>query len=287
MQKQIQNEAGLMDALASLYPDSSKTTLRQLIRSGRVRVNGDPASDARRQLLPGDVVEVGGREAPLNLSPKLNVIFEDEHLLVVVKSSGLLTVATKNEKEETAQAHLNSYLKSKGEERVHVVHRLDRECSGVMLFAKSFEVRELLKESFAEHDIDRVYVALIEGMMPEPSGTIRTYLVEEQNYKVRSTESAIRGKLAVTHYRTVKSSPRYSMLEVTLETGRKNQIRVHLSESGHPILGDAAYGNGSDPIGRLALHARVLGFVHPMTGRKMRFESPIPDAFSRLSPEFR
>lgn len=248
-----------------------------------MRVNGAAASNARLALRKGDLVEVAARAVQQHLSPELNLLFEDEHLLVVVKASGLLTVATPTEKRETAQAHLNTYMKSRGEERVHVVHRLDRACSGVMLFAKSFEVRELLKEQFAEHDIDRIYVAIIEGSMPTGSGTIRSFLVEEQNYKVRSTESATLGKLAVTHYRTVKSGPRYSMLEITLETGRKNQIRVHLSEAGHPILGDDAYGSKADPISRLALHARLLGFVHPMTGEKLEFESPLPTSFMSLS----
>ncbi|HXI14259.1 MAG TPA: RluA family pseudouridine synthase [Thermoanaerobaculia bacterium] len=283
MRKQIEQGQRLLDALAELFPDSSRTTNRQLLRSGRVRVNGASASDARQELRKGDLIDVAPRAVQQNLSPELNLLFEDEHLLVVVKASGLLTVATPTEKVETAQAHLNAYMRSQRGERVHVVHRLDRACSGVMLFAKSFDIREMLKEQFAEHDIDRVYVAIIEGSMPAGSGTIRSFLVEEQNYKVRSTESATLGKLAVTHYRTVKSGPRYSMLEITLETGRKNQIRVHLSEAGHPILGDDAYGSKADPISRLALHARLLGFVHPVTGEKLQFESPLPAPFQSLS----
>jgi len=268
-----------------MFPDSSRTTLRQMLRGGRIRVNGEGETDAKRPLRPGDQIEIASRAVQQNLSPKLSLLYEDEHVLVIVKSAGLLSVATPKEREETAQAHLNDYLRSKGEERVHVVHRLDRECSGVMLFAKSFEVRQLLKERFEEHDIERQYVAIIEGAMPKRSGTIRSYLAEEPDYKVRSTTSVMKGKLAVTHYKTVGSSPEYSMLEVTLETGRKNQIRVHFSESGHPIAGDKAYGSRTNPIGRLGLHARILGFAHPVSGRKLRFESPLPDAFGLIAFE--
>jgi 23S rRNA pseudouridine1911/1915/1917 synthase len=204
---------------------------------------------------------------------------------VIVKSAGLLTVSTPNEKEETAQAILNDYLRSKRGERVHVVHRLDRDTSGVMLFAKSFPVREALKETFAAHDIERVYYAIVEGVPAQPAGTIQSHLHEdERTFDVRSVADPARGKLAITHYRTIETAGAHALLEVRLETGRKNQVRVHLFESGTPVVGDSRYGKPSDPLGRLGLHAAVLGFSHPSTGRSMRFTAPLPDSFRKLFP---
>ena len=283
MRKLIDKNEALLDSLAELFPESSRTTLRQMLQSGRIRVNGEIENNARRLLASGDVVDVGKKEAVRHLPRQLAVLHEDEYLIVVIKEHGLLSVSAPGEKEETAQAYLNAYLRTRdGRDRIHVVHRLDRDTSGVMLFAKDFETRQMLKETFAEHDIDRVYVALIEGVMPERRGTIRSNLDEDSTYTVRSVPSP-RGKPAVTHYETMKAGSRYAMMKVTLETGRKNQIRVHFSESGHPVVGDEKYGATTNPIGRLALHAHLLGFRHPHTGKMLTFTAPIPDAFVKLA----
>ncbi|HET7710683.1 MAG TPA: RluA family pseudouridine synthase, partial [Thermoanaerobaculia bacterium] len=210
------------------------------------------------------------------------LLHEDDDVLVVFKSHGLLTVATEREREATVQAYLNRYLADKRGQRVHVVHRLDRETSGILVFAKHLEAREMLKEQFAAHTVDRLYVAIIEGTMPEDSGTIRSHLREMPDLRMKSVDSHPDAKLAVTHYETVVSNAAYSMLEVTLETGRKNQIRAHLSEAGHPILGDRLYGSEVNPIERLALHARRLGFDHPASGKRMAFESAVPGSFRSL-----
>jgi RluA family pseudouridine synthase len=206
-------------------------------------------------------------------------------VIVVIKANGLLTVATEREQEETAQAFLNEYLRQKGGGRVHVVHRLDRETSGVMIFAKNFKTREALKEKFAAHDIDRIYVAVVEGTMEPATGTIQSNLLERPNLRMESVKRHHPdAKLAVTHYRTVEVADPYSLLEVTLETGRKNQIRAHLSEAGHPVVGDAFYGSRVNPLKRLGLHAELLGFMHPVTGKRMRFTAPAPRSFRTLFP---
>jgi RluA family pseudouridine synthase len=272
----------LLERLQVLYPDSSNTTLRKILQSGRVLVNGEVEKDAKRIIDADETVDVAPKTEQQALPPEIALLYEDDAILVVLKSHGLLTVATEREREHTAQAYLNDYLKQKGEGRVHVVHRLDRETSGVLLFAKDFETREALKQRFAAHDIDRVYVAIIEGAMEPAAGTIRSHLRERRDLRMQSVGVHPDAKLAVTHYRTIASADRYSMLEVTLETGRKNQIRAHLSEAGHPIVGDQLYGSTSNPLGRLGLHAKLLGFDHPHSGKRMSFTAPLPKSFRDL-----
>ena len=282
MRTTVTNKSTLLDTLATLYPDSSKTTLRQMLQTGRVRLNGEVEKNARAEVDEGDVIEIAQKSVQVALPPGLSILHEDDDLIVVVKSHGLLTVATEREKETTMQAYLNDYLKQKGEGRIHVVHRLDRETSGVLVFAKNFETREALKEQFAAHDVDRVYVALIQGAIDPPRGTIRSHLRERRDLRMESVREHPDAKLAITHYRTIETKNGYSMLEVTLETGRKNQIRAHLSEAGHPVVGDRLYGSSDNPIGRLGLHAKLLGFDHPKTGKHVVFTAPVPVAFRKL-----
>ena len=282
MRHVVAEPRALLETLARLFPESSKTTLRQMLQSGRVRVNGEVEKNARRELGDGDLLEIAQKSVQPPLPPGLAILHEDGDVLVVLKSHGLLTVATERERETTAQAYLNAYLKAKGEERVHVVHRLDRETSGVLVFAKHFAAREALKEKFAAHDIERVYVAVIEGELDPPRGTFRSHLRERKDLRMESVEAHPDAKLAVTHYRTIETNGRYSLLEIRLETGRKNQIRTHLAEAGHPIVGDRLYGSTVNPLGRLGLHAKLLGFDHPATGKRMVFTAPVPRAFTSL-----
>jgi 23S rRNA pseudouridine1911/1915/1917 synthase len=278
----VREAQSLLDALALLYPESSRTTLRQMLQTSRVRVNGVVEKNARRELVPGDLVEVGQKSVPPPLPEGLAILHEDDDVIVVLKSHGLLTVATERERETTAQAYLNGYLTAKGGERVHVVHRLDRETSGVLVFAKHFAAREALKEKFAAHDIERVYVAVVEGELDPPKGTFRSHLRERKDLRMESVDPHPDAKLAVTHYRTIESNGRFSLLEIRLETGRKNQIRTHLSEVGHPVVGDRLYGSTINPLGRLGLHAKLLGFDHPATGQHMVFTAPLPKGFTAL-----
>jgi 23S rRNA pseudouridine1911/1915/1917 synthase len=276
----VAEQRQLLDALAVMFPESSKTTLRQMLQTGRVRVNGEIEKNARRELEEDDTVDVADKAVHRNLPEGLAILHEDNDVIVVLKAHGLLTVATERERDTTAQAYLNVYLgQKKGEERIQVVHRLDRETSGVLIFAKNAYAREQLKEQFAAHTTERVYIAVVEGRMDPEAGTFSSYLRERRDLKMESVAEHPDAKFAVTHYRTIESNDRYSMLEVTLETGRKNQIRTHLSEAGHPVLGDRMYGSTVNPIGRLALHAKLLGFDHPVTRKHMVFTAPVPKAF--------
>jgi 23S rRNA pseudouridine1911/1915/1917 synthase len=274
----------LLEALQARFPDSSRTTLRQLLQNGRVRVNGAVEKDAKLVIDDDDLLDVGPKPAHRALPPGVSVLHEDDAVIVLLKPNGLLTVATARERENTLQAGLNRYLAGGGKERIHVVHRLDRETSGVLVFAKTFPAREALKEQFAAHTVDRLYIAVVEGTMEPPEGTFRSHLLEGRDLKMRSVAGSAQAeaKLAITHYRTIATKEPYSMLEVTLETGRKNQIRAHLAEAGHPVAGDQFYGATTNPLGRLGLHAKLLGFTHPVTGKRLSFTAPIPRAFRDL-----
>ena len=275
----------LLDALAVMFPESSKTTLRQMLQTARVRVNSEIEKNARRDLEEDDTVDVADKAVHRNLPEGLAILHEDNDVIVVLKAHGLLTVATERERDTTAQAYLNVYLgQKKGEDRIQVVHRLDRETSGVLIFAKNAYAREQLKEQFAAHTTERVYIALVEGQMEPEEGTFRSFLRERRDLKMESVDidNHPEAKYAITHYRTIETNGRYSMLEVTLETGRKNQIRTHLSEAGHPVLGDRMYGSEINPIGRLGLHAKLLGFDHPVTRKHMVFTAPVPKAFREV-----
>lgn len=273
----------LLDVLTDMFPDSSKTTLRQMLQASRVRVNGELEKNAKRMIGPEDAVDVGQKLAGSKaIPPGVTILHEDDDVIVVLKANGILTVATPRERETTVQAYLNAYLKEKHAERIHVVHRLDRETSGVLVFAKNFEARETLKLQFAAHDVDRIYIAAVEGHLEPRQGTFRSMLRERRDLKMESVEGDPDAKPAVTHYRTIGANDRYSLLEITLETGRKNQIRTHLSEAGHPVAGDRLYGSTVNPLGRLGLHAKLLGFDHPTSGKRLVFTAPVPKGFQDL-----
>jgi len=278
----------LLDVLRRRFPAASTTTLRQMLRHDRVRVNGTPERVAKRPITETDRVEVVGRsERPLD--PRVRILFEDRDLIVVDKAAGLLTVPSPVVLHETAESFLNVYAGARpGEQRIHHAHRLDRDSSGVLVFAKSEYVRDRLQELFAAHDLERVYVAIVHGKLRPPVGTFRSLLAEGVDRRVRSVADAKLGKEAVTRYRTTASGRALSVLELTLETGRRHQIRVQLADAGHPVVGDVMYGKarkdqgGEDPLGRLALHATHLAFVHPRTRRRVAFDSAPPAAFREL-----
>jgi len=208
---------------------------------------------------------------------KLEVLAEDDSVIVINKPAGLLTMATDREKTKTAYAMLRAYLNNKRRpEKVFIVHRLDREASGLVVFAKSAESKERLQDQFKDHSAGRRYVAVVEGRVTEDAFTVQSYLAENAAYRVYSTHNQREGKLAVTHIRVLKRSAKTSLVEVRLETGRKHQIRVHLAERGHPIVGDKAYGSEVNSFRRLALHGVQLDFKHPATGKATSFRSPYP-----------
>ena len=224
------------------------------------------------------------KKPPKKYMPKgLNILYEDKDILVVDKAVGLLSIGTEREKEKTAYSLLNEYVKKgnvKSKNRVFIVHRLDRDTSGVLVFAKSEKNKHFLQENWKE--FAKSYFAVVHGKLQEKEGIIRSYLTENKAYKVYSTKDKNKGKFSETAYKVVKESGKYSLLEIQLLTGRKNQIRVHLAEVGHPVLGDRMYGKQEKKIKRLGLHAASLSLIHPFRKEQMTFEAELPFFFKSL-----
>lgn len=218
---------------------------------------------------------------PFRHRPKgLTILYEDQDILVVDKSAGLLTVKAMYEKENTAHNILTTYIRKgsfKSTKQLFIVHRLDRDTSGVLVFAKSPEAKENLKLQWK--NVRKKYLAVVHGILAEKSGTITSYLVENDDYEVFSVKDARKGELAKTRYKVLKEAKKFSLLEIELLTGKKNQIRVHFSEKGHPLVGDDKYGNKGEPKCRLALHSHTITFQHPRTGKEVTFEAAIPGFF--------
>lgn len=218
-----------------------------------------------------------------SLIDRVRVVYEDRSVIVVDKPAGLLTMGTETEKLNTLYAALGTHANSKRPpEKIFIVHRLDREASGLLVFAKTIEAKEYLQHQFKDHSAGRRYIAVVEGSVKPDQFTIKSHLAENAAFKVYTTRRISEGKLAITHVRVLKQSAKTTRVEIRLETGRKHQIRVHLAERGHPIVGDKAYGSRSNPIRRLALHGAHLEFRHPRTHEIMRFDSAPPKTFSPL-----
>lgn len=218
------------------------------------------------------------------LLPKgLVIIYEDRDILVVDKPPGLLTIATVTEKSRTAYFILTEYVRkgfAKSKNRIFIVHRLDRETSGILIFAKSEEAKHRLQSQWKE--TKKKYLAVVHGKCEKCSDTITTYLVENKAHAVYSTSDATKGKLSHTAYEVLKQTKDFALLDVDLLTGRKHQIRVHLADIGHPVVGDRRYGKGNDAHKRLALHARSISFQHPFSGSQLTFETKVPVYFNKL-----
>ena len=218
-----------------------------------------------------------------HLPPGVEILHEDDDTLVVEKPHGLLTIATEQRTTGTLYSKLTEYVRKgnyKSRNRIFIVHRLDRDASGVLVFAKTPEAKAALQGTW--EDAKKTYLAVVHGRMPEKSGIIESHLLESKAQKVHSTRDTKQGMLSRTAYRVVRESGAHSLLEIDLLTGRKHQIRVHLSEAGHPIVGDRKYGANNDGEKRLALHAKSLSFPHPETGRRVEFETETPGYFDRL-----
>ena len=218
-----------------------------------------------------------------HLPKDISILYEDSDILVVVKPFGLLTMGTDTDKSRTLYAILTDYVRkgySKSAKRIFIVHRLDRDTSGILIFAKSMEAKLRLQGQWEE--TEKRYIAVVHGRCAERERTITTYLAENKAQLVYSTADASKGRLSHTAYKVLKDTKEFSLLEVKLLTGRKHQIRVHLSEIGHPVVGDLKYGTGKGTYKRLALHARSISFIHPSSGKRLAFETGFPDYFNRL-----
>ena len=258
-----------------------------MLTSGRVTVDGKVVHKAKFIVEKGKPVVVSDREtaaisspppAPKKRHSRVKVLFEDEHIIVVNKQAGLLSVSTDKMEPDTLHSRVVDYLKSENEKSwAFIVHRLDRETSGVMIFAKHKRHKEYLQEQFANRDVHRVYHALVEGKPDRENGTIREWLLEDKFLKVKAVKkNHPKAKEAITHYSIVDFDEFASLVQLTIETGRRHQIRVGLANFGCPVVGDEAHGAEGNPIGRIALHASSLEFLHPETDDPVRFEATIP-----------
>ena len=307
------HEGGLLEILFELLPQQSRTSVKNMLSKGQIQVNGQSVTAFDHPLKKGDTLTILPKGVSIARATRLDareevekagvkILFEDEHYLVVDKPSGLLTISTPGHKEKTLYALLNAYVKvnarmqrkedlitgkepDRSTAKVWIVHRIDKGTSGVLVFAKSERAKDILQSKWKELVAERRYVAWLEGSLEKDGGAIQSWLVESpKSLKMKSFPDEVKdGQLAITHYKVLQRTRRYTQVEFELETGRKNQIRVHAADLGHPIAGDDKYGAQTSPIHRLALHAATLVFRHPFTQKMVRCSSPLPESFDRFT----
>ncbi|MDE7414335.1 MAG: RluA family pseudouridine synthase [Muribaculaceae bacterium] len=276
---------GLMDFIASRRPDSKRNDIKKWLRFGHLMVNGHVTTAFDSPVEPGDMVRLNTTRPFVTFRhPRVEIVYEDDDVIVINKGYGLLSVGAQNAKKEiNAYDIIRNYIKEVDpRNKLFIVHRLDRDTSGLMMFAKSQEAQEVLRHNWNNMVLERLYVAVLEGNLEQESGYVKSRLMENSQFKVYSTDDPNQGKLAVTHYKVLGRGNNLTLAEFSLDTGRKNQIRVHASDLGHPISGDRKYGAKKSPLHRLALHARTLRFAHPITRKDMYFETPIPVKFQTV-----
>ena len=315
----VTREGALLEYLLELFPHQSRTSVKNMLAKGQVTVNGASQTAFDLPLRQGDRLEILPKGVSIARATRneareevekagVQILFEDEHYLVAEKPSGMLCVSTargsqakSGHKEKTLYAILNAYVKvnacmqrkedlitgkepDRSTAKVWIVHRLDKGTSGAVIFAKDERAKDLLQSKWKELVLERKYVAWLEGVVEKDSGAIQSWMVENpKSLKMYSFRDEVKdGQLAITHYRVIQRTKHYSQVEFELETGRKNQIRVHAADLGHPVAGDEKYGAQTDPIRRLALHAATLVFRNPYTQKKVRCSSPLPSSFERF-----
>lgn len=285
----VQHDARLLEYLVEALPDESRTTLKSYLAHRQILINGRMTTAFDHPLRRGDLLEILDRGVQRqNPNSPLRIIYEDPYIMVVEKKHGLLTISTGKENEVTAYSLLTEHVRSTNprntppeDNHIFIVHRLDRETSGLLLFAKTREVQQALQDGWNDRITERRYVAVVEGETPEREGKIVSWLTENpKSLKMMSSPTDDGGKKAITNYRVIKTNGKYTLVHVDLETGRKNQIRVQFASIGCPVAGDKRYGAATNPIGRLCLHAQTIAFRHPVTGEAMRFDTGIPESFT-------
>lgn len=306
------HEGALLQYLFEILPGQSRTSVKNLLSKGQVLVNGEGQTAFDLPLKKGDTITILPKGISIARAIKsdakdevlkagVKILFEDENYLVVDKPSGMLTVATGKEK-KTLYALLNAYIKvnarmqrkedlisgktpDRSTAKIWIVHRLDKGTSGALVFAKNERAKDILQSKWKDLVAERKYVAWLEGKLEKESGAIQSWLVENpKSLKMNSYDTEVKdGQLAITHYRVLSYSRHYTQVEFSLETGRKNQIRVHAASLGHPVAGDDKYGAETDPIKRLALHAATLVFRNPFSNKMVRCSSPLPESFERFT----
>jgi 23S rRNA pseudouridine1911/1915/1917 synthase len=266
--------------------DQKKKQIKNYLRFGSVRVNGAVTTRHDRVLRPKDEVSIETdkrKAAAASRKYPFKIIYEDDQMIVIDKPAGLLTIATDKENEKTAYRELTDYVRSNdpsGEGRVFIVHRIDRETSGLIVFAKTAAAKRSLQDNWKS--VEKRYFAVTEGTPEKKSGEVTGYLNENRSHQVFSGYRNEASKYAATKYRVLASGDKYALVEVTLDTGRKHQIRVHMSELGHPVAGDKRYGAKTDPAGRMALHASYISLTHPVTRKRAVFKSELPASLFKI-----
>lgn len=281
----VKEETTILGLLAAC--GYSKTKVKQLLHHRAIAAGRQVLSRPDHLLRAGEEVEIQSAQdmaAVTQKCPGLEILFEDESIIVIDKPAGLLTIASETEKKKTAYYKLTAYLKEREgplRERVFIVHRLDQGTSGLLVFAKDEAAKRTLQENWPA--VEKRYIAVVEGVPREKAGRISNHLIESKALRVYAVSAEHEdGRQAITNYQVVKENEAFAMVEVTLETGRKNQIRVHLADLGHPVAGDRKYGAQTDPCGRMALHASYLAFAHPLGGQRLEFRVKTPAKFERI-----
>ena len=279
----VKKNEELMPFVENALYGISRTKAKAILANGGVMVNKNTTTRYNYQLTPGMTVEISRQKHSGSINSKfVRIVYEDHDIIIVEKSPGILSAPAPHHP-FNVKSILDTHLKMSHQKCTsHVVHRLDRDTSGLMVYAKNIETAKTLTENWQNIITDRRYIALVEGKMEQKQGSIESWLKENENYMTESSPMDNGGKYALTHFRTLKSNGKYSLVEFKLETGRKNQIRVHMQDIGHPICGDIKYGNASDPAHRLCLHAYMLCLFHPRTKERLHFETPPPEAFTRV-----
>ena len=277
----VTKEQPLLEFLLEHLQGQSRSKIKATLQGHGVLVGKTCQTRHDFPLVPGMCVAVSKTKRNLNIlrSRYVKIVYEDQYLVVVDKAVGILSMAA-GHSSLNVKAVLNDYFhKSRQRCHAHVVHRLDRDTSGLMIYTKDMQTEQALERDWHGSVYDRRYVALLSGKMEHEEGTIANWLKDNAAYITYSSPVDNGGKYAVTHFRTIETLGERSLVEFRLETGRKNQIRVHAADMGHPVCGDVKYGNGDNPAGRLCLHAYVLCFYHPVTGERMEFSTPVPQSF--------
>ena len=278
----VKENAPLLEYLINNVSES-RSKLKATLQGRGIAVNGRMVTQFDYQLKAGDKIIISRHKKQNQFKSRyVKIVYEDRWLVVVEKNIGILSMAAGHSSLNVKSVLDDYFLKSRQKCRAHVVHRLDRDTSGLMVYAKDIETEQILEHNWHQIVYDRRYVAVVRGEMEQNNGTIANWLKDNKAYITYSSPTDNGGKYAVTHFQVLNRTTEHSLVEYKLETGRKNQIRVHSADMGHPVCGDMKYGNGDDPLHRLCLHAYMLCFTHPVTGEPMEFSTPIPTAFRSL-----
>lgn len=278
----VTEESPLLEYLMETL-DDSRTKIKAILQGRGIKVNSKIVTQYNFPLKPGMKISVSRKKENNTFKSKyLKIVYEDRWIIVIEKNCGILSMAA-GHSSLNVKTVLDDYLhKSRQKCSIHVVHRLDRDTSGLMIYAKDYETEQVLERNWHNIVYDRRYVAVVSGEIVEDGGTISSWLKDNKAYITYSSQTDNGGKFAVTHFNVLARTTEHTLVEFKLETGRKNQIRVHSADIGHPVCGDTKYGNGDNPLLRLCLHAYILCFYHPVTGERLDFETPIPASFNKL-----